>query len=328
MPGLEFKQLPAAGKLASGTPWMRPGFAPSGYTELESGSGGVRQWTTEEDMVRRRWNEAGERAGIKPPAEIAPWFREPRVSAPPDSPEFQVQKGMQELRQDKRKLSMSAKQKMYQGLLQKRSEMTLVQQMVDLGKINPAAGQQAKWKLVLGPEAEAAMFPSASAGAMPFAPSTLKGYEEDIKNTYMGGGDAPWYKGGFGMNIKTQNEALDIYKQWQTEVGYWHPRMGQTRRIQLDKLWDAQAGKMPSWKWDSTSGAVKAARSPQRGLTGAISRKIHPGQDKSPIGRAIIRQSKPVATGLSPTDKQALDWAKQNPTDPRAAAILQKLGAK
>lgn len=36
----------------------------------------------------------------------------------------------------------------------------------------------------------------------------------------------------------------------------------------------------------------------------------------------------PAGGGMSPEDKQALDWANANPKDPRAAAIKQRLGAK
>lgn len=36
----------------------------------------------------------------------------------------------------------------------------------------------------------------------------------------------------------------------------------------------------------------------------------------------------PATSTLSPTDKQALDWANTNPKDPRAAQIKQRLGVK
>lgn len=41
-----------------------------------------------------------------------------------------------------------------------------------------------------------------------------------------------------------------------------------------------------------------------------------------------IEQPEPAASNLSPTDKQALDWANANPKDPRAAQIKQRLGVK
>lgn len=34
------------------------------------------------------------------------------------------------------------------------------------------------------------------------------------------------------------------------------------------------------------------------------------------------------AAQINPQDQQALQWAKANPNDPRAAAILQRLGAR
>jgi hypothetical protein len=40
----------------------------------------------------------------------------------------------------------------------------------------------------------------------------------------------------------------------------------------------------------------------------------------------VNKPMEPVQPELSGKDKQALDWAKANPNDPRSAKILQKLG--
>jgi hypothetical protein len=44
------------------------------------------------------------------------------------------------------------------------------------------------------------------------------------------------------------------------------------------------------------------------------------------LGTAGTTTAPPAVGGLSPVDQQALDWANQNPTDPRAQQIRDRLG--
>ncbi len=223
--------------------------------------------------------------------DIPPWFREGMGSAKPNTPEHELDRAVQQLQMSSGTSSRSG-MNVYQRIQVTRSNLNQIDRMVAGRRLSPEQGEAAKWKIVLPKEAEAAMFPGGGAGAMAYMPSTLKGLEEDLQTNYVKG-DAPWYKGGFGRDVKSQTKVMDVYKQWQSDRGYWHPSMGQYRRAQLDELFDANASDMTNWDWDPTSGEVRASRTSQRsGLTGAASRMIDttrriPG--KSPMAEQVIQ---------------------------------------
>lgn len=52
------------------------------------------------------------------------------------------------------------------------------------------------------------------------------------------------------------------------------------------------------------------------------------GEAKAVVQQLRAGEAKPNAPALQGVDKQALDWANANPTDPRAAAIKQRLGVR
>jgi hypothetical protein len=56
-----------------------------------------------------------------------------------------------------------------------------------------------------------------------------------------------------------------------------------------------------------------------------FSTKLTP-EAKNTVAKLRGENSAPNVSRLAPADQQALDWAKSNPTDPRAAQIKQKLG--
>jgi len=88
-----------------------------------------------------------------------------------------------------------------------------------------------------------------------------------------------------------------------------------------------------TYKWDPHSKSVLAARG--RGKFGkAMAQRINgtptnSGDIVNPFQQGIMEQMPKERTPqLTGKDREAYDWATSNPTDPRAIAILEKLGAK
>ncbi len=278
---------------------VKASYVPSKRVNLEGGGSMPRSTMLEHQaMIKQRG--AGSTSGDMPT-----WFREgpgrpaPGTFGPPspqetkdwreyqDSADYVLDQQVQQL-QRTYKMNSSEGQKAYQGIQKKRAMLIQLEQY---GNLSPDMLRQEKLKIVLPKAVGSAAFPSMSAGAMAYMPSTLVNLEEDLKANYVKG-DAPWYKGGFGRDVKSQTKVLDVYKQWQSDRGYWHPSMGQTRRAQLDELFDTNASQMTNWDWDPSSGEVRAARASQQGgLTGAASRMIDPARrypGTSPMAEHVL----------------------------------------
>jgi antitoxin component of RelBE/YafQ-DinJ toxin-antitoxin module len=156
-----------------------------------------------------------------------------------------------------------------------------------LGEINKITNQADKFKDMLGPNRET--YESAKEGRLGFM---LPGVNEDYVKFRS---DAKALQGQYQKIIS----GLTLSDAERTELKSYIPNVG-----------------MPYESFKSNAEAFeRRVREIQKKKKGAI---------KKFQGKNTEGYEQPV--GLSPDQQKALNWAQKNPTDPRSAAILKKLG--
>jgi hypothetical protein len=194
-------------------------------------------------------------------------------------------------------------------------DLDTLQANIKEGLINPAAGQEAAWRMVLPPEHAAAMFPRQSAvpaERAPISPTALVAQEKEMLRF---ANNAPEQSGWeWGKPHRTFEDVLAQYDEWRNTFGYENYTPGQQR--QLDKQWDNVMKANPYIDWRPTNSKVLARRTYGQQLPGvaaerflgvsqpkrpAISAERQLGdiqvyKSKSPFAQSVAAQA-PQATG-------------------------------
>lgn len=206
---------------------------------------------------------------------------------------------------------------------------------------------------VMGPEGEAITMPqSQAAGMTPYNPSTakqfkegkakkdarqqlneavgqLKGYYDSLKE---GGGIVSQEQSGFGnlaSRVQSTGAGQALGGALGTKNQEARQKIEQTRPLLLNLIKNATG--MSAQQMNSNAEMqlyLRAATDPT--LSYEANLEALDNLDKL-FGLGMGVSGKPPAAGaggMNPQDRQALEWANANPSDPRAAAIRQRLGGR
>lgn len=237
-----------------------------------------------------------------------------------------------------------------------RNTVRQAQNLMDLGILSSAEGEEHKWRAVVGKEIAGMMFPESKTDTTrrPFTPGQLKDLKPRIRGFIEAAEevDIPW-----GWDRATHTTMLKQYKAWQINVGYYALKKWEQR--QVDSEWDAWAATdRPKSGWNPLAQDVRALRAKGPIARGATARfrqtpigpreVVDPLKDNiianlpkrkeflarmptvgmRPVGTQPESQPEPEPAKLSDRDKEAVAWARQNPKDSRAIKILTLLGVQ
>ena len=160
-----------------------------------------------------------------------------------------------------------------ENITRNKRQLDQLQDFVKKGIITPEAGAEAQWRLVLPPEAQAAMFPKESGGKV-FSLSELGAQQEFIETVAAGAPEQPGME--WGPPKRTQEGLMQQYQFAILQAGYDDPSRAQTiPRRQFDMNWDTVMRNHPEYEWDPESPSVKALRG-QGKLQQAAAKQITP----------------------------------------------------
>lgn len=199
----------------------------------------------------------------------------------------------------------------YQGLLdqekfksdQQFGQLKQIQSLVDAGQIDPDAGQEAMWRLVLPLETERVMFPK-PVDMTPFSITQLK--SQAFQVPLLEAADTAEEIRGFewGPPKKTQQGLLDQYQLWRESIEY--ENRGLIKQQQLDREWDMamrSEKKFSNWWMDEKQRKpipeVQALRS-----TGKIAQAMRSRMVETPMGGGVTTPFDQSMLDIKPKTKE------------------------
>ncbi len=123
---------------------------------------------------------------------------------------------------------------------QQTQQLEQIRVLVQQGNINPAAGREASWRLVLPQETERAMFPAqrAQAQPQPFSVAQMRGAITDSIHEFADEAESdPAFWIRRSREQKTVPGLIRAYTGWRELISY--DNLNPVRQNQLDMQWDA-----------------------------------------------------------------------------------------
>jgi len=216
---------------------------------------------------------------------------------------------------------------------QQTQQLEQISTLVQQGNINPDAGKEAAWRLVLPQETERAMFPTQGAQAQPFSMSQMRGAISDsILEFAEGAADTPGLE--WGDPKKQVGSLMDQYLSWRELISY--DNLNPVRQNQLDMQWDAamrdgEDDKFEKWFADDKKrkpiAQVSAIR-PAGRIGDAMKKRVMGSlhSTTSPIGMSVKKQKDSYGTRMP--SAYSVPRHEQKPKEQPSAERLRRAGTQ